>query len=696
MTKHDLTGVLSAAVIGALAFLLLTGGSILIPTNTQWLMGGDPASHWMGWQFFRYTPWLQWPIGANPNYGMEIGSSVVFSDSVPIMAFLLKPFSSILPAQFQYLGFWIFLSFVLQAVFAYKIFRIFDVARLPALLGATFLAIAPVFLMRATGHFALSGHWMILAGFYLYFSPEHPGKSTRWVILLGAATLVHAYLFVMVGMIWAASVISRVVSKEMTVIRAGIHSVAAVVTVVILAWASGYFILQDSWGNGAISQYRTHLLTFTDANFGWSYLFTDVPQPGTDFESFNYLGAGVLLAVIVGLTLLLVSRRRPFNVISYAVIGLVCFAAFLFSLSNVVAIGSHDIISFDLPGKIEILAGNFRAVSRFAWLLYYLVFLTGLVLCVTLLTSKWSVPVLAFCLVVQIADSWAGYASLRRNFEPRAWESSLKSPLWQTLGGRYKSVRLVLPEQNSEDWLQFAEYADRNKMAVNSGSFARVSPTNLSRAEFDIAQDVINAKLANDAVYIFKNDHLWDIALRNKGASDAAMVLDGYKVLAPAFGECVSACDKRSKSPYLYDYRTLKFAEGSEDGKFLVSGWYPLEQWGAWSKERSIIEFEIPASNRPTNYRLLMTGNVQPSAPNLPMAVAVRVNGIVVGTLEGETLYSGRWELPVFDSALGADARSVRVEFEALNPVKPSDNGNSLDTRLLSFGLSSLALLPVR
>lgn len=101
MTKHDLTGVLSAAVIGALAFFLLTGGSILIPTNTQWLMGGDPASHWMGWQFFRYTPWLQWPIGANANYGMEIGSSVVFSDSVPIVAFLLKPFSSVLPAQFQ-------------------------------------------------------------------------------------------------------------------------------------------------------------------------------------------------------------------------------------------------------------------------------------------------------------------------------------------------------------------------------------------------------------------------------------------------------------------------------------------------------------------------------------------------------------------------------------------------------------------
>ena len=694
MTKHDLTGVLSAAVIGALAFFLLTGGSILIPTNTQWLMGGDPASHWMGWQFFRYTPWLQWPIGANANYGMEIGSSVVFSDSVPIVAFLLKPFSSVLPAQFQYLGFWIFLSFILQAVFAYKIFRIFDVHRLPALLSAAFLAIAPVFLMRATGHFALSGHWMILAAFYLYFAPERPKKSTWWVILLGAAVLVHAYLFVMVGMIWAASVVSRVASKETTVIQAGIHSVAAVVAVLFLAWASGYFILKDSWGNGAISQYRTHLLTFTDANFGWSYLFTDVPQPGTDFESFNYLGAGAILALVVGVTSLLMTHRRPFNAISYAVIVLVCFAAFLFSLSNVVAIGPHDIVSFDLPGKIEILAGNFRAVSRFAWLLYYLVFLTGLILCVTLLPSKWSVPVVAFCLVVQIADSWAGYAGLRRSFEPRAWESALKSPLWQTLGERYKSVRLVLPEQNSEDWLQFAEYANRNKMAVNSGSFARVSPTNLSSAEFDIAQEVINSKLATDAVYIFKSDHLWDIALRNKGASDAAMVLDGYRVLAPGFGDCASVCAERAGSTYQYDNRTLSFSEGSEDGKFMVSGWYPLEPWGAWSKERSIIEFEMPTASQPASYQLAMTGNVQPSAPDRPMAVVVRVNGIVVDTLEGARLYSGKWELPVQASALGEDARSVRIEFEALNPIRPSDSGASLDTRWLSFGLSTLSLKP--
>lgn len=54
-------------------------------------MEGDPATHWLGWQFFRNSPLLQWPLGANPDYGMEIGSSIIFSDSIPLLAFIFKP-----------------------------------------------------------------------------------------------------------------------------------------------------------------------------------------------------------------------------------------------------------------------------------------------------------------------------------------------------------------------------------------------------------------------------------------------------------------------------------------------------------------------------------------------------------------------------------------------------------------------------
>uniref|UniRef100_UPI00258B0261 DUF6311 domain-containing protein n=1 Tax=uncultured Pseudomonas sp. TaxID=114707 RepID=UPI00258B0261 len=52
-----------AALCGVLVFYRYTGGAILDPTRVGWLMAGDPAQHWLGWQFFRGTPLWQWPLG---------------------------------------------------------------------------------------------------------------------------------------------------------------------------------------------------------------------------------------------------------------------------------------------------------------------------------------------------------------------------------------------------------------------------------------------------------------------------------------------------------------------------------------------------------------------------------------------------------------------------------------------------------
>ena len=71
-------------------FINLSSYKILNPFNTLWLMEGDSATHFIAWQFFRFTPIFQWPIGSNPFYGMEISNSIVFADSVTLIAIILK------------------------------------------------------------------------------------------------------------------------------------------------------------------------------------------------------------------------------------------------------------------------------------------------------------------------------------------------------------------------------------------------------------------------------------------------------------------------------------------------------------------------------------------------------------------------------------------------------------------------------
>ncbi len=116
---------------------------------------GDPAQHWLGWQFFRYSPLLQWPLGANPNWGMDIGSSIVFTDSIPLLAFIFKPLNALLPDTFQYCGLWILICFLLQSLFAWKLLSLFTQDKWLPLIGSVFFTLAPVFLFRLHAHITL-------------------------------------------------------------------------------------------------------------------------------------------------------------------------------------------------------------------------------------------------------------------------------------------------------------------------------------------------------------------------------------------------------------------------------------------------------------------------------------------------------------------------------------------------------------
>src|SRR5262245_44229876 len=95
------------AIVGTIIFFTVVGPRVLQPTNISWLSVSDRATHYLGWDFFRNSPWT-FPIGLNPRYGLELSSTIVFSDSVPLLAFLFKPFTVILPEPFQYFGLWIY------------------------------------------------------------------------------------------------------------------------------------------------------------------------------------------------------------------------------------------------------------------------------------------------------------------------------------------------------------------------------------------------------------------------------------------------------------------------------------------------------------------------------------------------------------------------------------------------------------
>ena len=169
--------------VGLIAFLAVVGPRALQPRNIAWLGQGDPATHYLGWLFFRNSEW-SFPIGLNPKYGLEISNAILFSDSNPLLAIIFKLFSHFLPETFQYFGIWLLACFILQAWFAFKLVGLITKSLSVRTLAASFFIFAPPMIWRLHGHLSLVGHFLVLASIYLALTPSPKRRIISWAALL--------------------------------------------------------------------------------------------------------------------------------------------------------------------------------------------------------------------------------------------------------------------------------------------------------------------------------------------------------------------------------------------------------------------------------------------------------------------------------------------------------------------------------
>jgi len=234
-----------ALLVGLAAFLAIVGPKVLDVTNMLWLTTQkDTFTHYLGWEFFRRAPFA-WPPGLNPDYGLQFSSSILFSDSVPLLAIPLKLISPLLPETFQYTGWWTLCCFVLQAYFAARLAGLMTTDIIVKLGFAALLAFAPPFLWRLEVHFSLIAHWIVLAAIYLYFTPDRPRRSLAWGALLTVSALVHTYILAMCLPIWLASLVARRHHRG-TSAPWPVEIIATLGAVLAALWVAGFFPLRSS------------------------------------------------------------------------------------------------------------------------------------------------------------------------------------------------------------------------------------------------------------------------------------------------------------------------------------------------------------------------------------------------------------------------------------------------------------------
>ncbi|OFX44965.1 MAG: hypothetical protein A2046_14890 [Bacteroidetes bacterium GWA2_30_7] len=520
-------------ILGIIAFLFITKGLIINPKNVDWLLEGDPATNYLGWQFYRAAPILQFPFGLNPNYGIELSSSIVFTDSIPIMAFIFKPFNYFLPSDFQYIGIWILLCFILQSFFAIKLLSKFSDNKLIIILYSTFFLIAPFLLNRLNGHYSLFGQWIILAAIYLYFNTVY--KNKFWILLLCISSLMHAYILLMILSIWILDLIQRIIGKEVKIKKIILFFPINVFITFLTMWAAGYFVILHGTNKGGFGYYCMNILSFINPNFNWSSILPRIDCNCNEFESFNYLGIGIIVLLFISIILSFKLKNIKFN---YRIILLIilCFLFYIYSLSNKVSFGTTQIFSYPLPHFLDNITDSFRSSSRFFWPVAYLLFLFIFYILIKTFKQIFVIVIISILLIVQVIDSYSSILNFNKIFtKSNSFNSPLRNDDWNKIAVGYKKIYYVLPDVFPKNWLQLSEFAVSHNMSINAGYFARVDEKKFEISRKLITESVISNNYESDALYIFNDEKLWHQALQQIKPEDFAGEKDGYNFIAPDF-----------------------------------------------------------------------------------------------------------------------------------------------------------------
>ena len=489
-------------LIGFVYYALLTRFHGLNPFDVDWMLpfwrgSIDSAQHYLGWEFFRQAPLLQWPPGKSPNLGPMGGSGVALTDSLPLFAFIFKPLTFWFTQPFQYFGIWVLTCFVLQAIFAWKLLTIWVKHWEHAVLGTYFFCFAPIFIDRMTVHLALAGHWVLLAGLYLLFSPK--SKFKHWIVLAVVSMLVQPYLAIICAALFFAWLLIGLLNTR-AVFQFVQRLVIFIGVLFASGWSSGLFIFGLGSAQAAgFGVYSANVLAWVDPGFTWyekalwsRYVPDQVQTPG-QYEGMNYLGSGVLLLAIVALgyqlikgtwksrgiqTAIVLSFVAVFgrsgtpqtelvlllgalSAVMYSVLSkqfslnksTTVIYAFLFTSLMLIGftyqifIGDFLIANFTIPESMNNLLSVVRTSGRMLWPITYLLIGALIVLAGRNFRKLIATGLMVLVLCIQVFESAEATAVTGSLFSRKGPEEFLRSPLWDKIAQKYRNVVIVLPSE---------------------------------------------------------------------------------------------------------------------------------------------------------------------------------------------------------------------------------------------------------
>lgn len=531
--------------IGIITFLFIYGFNVLNFTNINWIMNGDNdlKQHFLGWCFYRRTPW-QFPIGLIEGLSYPYKMSMMYTDSIPLFAILFKIIDSIfhLPKVFQYFGLYGLLCFTLQGGISSLIVSKLSKNNLIGILSSIFFTTTTLLLRREFYHTALCAQWVILLALYLWLCKEKK-KEDKWSILsyiltwslMGIlAALTHPYFLPMVGGILVIDIIDKSIfyfiyfKKEMGN-KEYIKYILQLFVSIIFYCFSALFTLtllgafyqktdRNMWGIDVCSSNFNTLFNPPSDDYlllkfdNWDYF---------QYEGSGYLGLGMIVLFIIAIIQLIylfgkkssskIDVKKLFIENYRKVLIIFCCLVFFF-------LATFPTISFYTKGFyinlgdgiIERLYETFRAHGRFIWIVVYLIYISTISF-----VSRHNFKYIGFSLItialcLQLQDASIEFKQRNESY----FSQKDYTNIWDDIDAPaiIGTNDIIFFEDNPSIMMETALYVYLHDMQMNTYYYARGIWSKIKDNISIYGEDLLNGNIYDKTTYIFpKNDDWYNL-----------------------------------------------------------------------------------------------------------------------------------------------------------------------------------------
>ena len=444
------TNQLLLLIISFLITLYLFGLNNFNFSNKDWLYLGDLSQYQISWEFFRNDIW-RFPIGSNPNYGLDIANSIIYTDTIPLFAFIFKLFKNFLPEDFQYFSMWIFLCIYLQILFSFLITLKLTKNYYFSIIAMFFFVSAPIFLNRTNINLSLVGHWIILFSFYIELSNSKSKSLLRGFNLI-LSSLIFFYFTIMLMILNSLTYLFLLIKRKITYKKIIREIILIYSLLFVTMYCTGYFIIRPEDGlGGGYGYYNLNLNSlFNSTGFGhtnsfsWSILIPPLSFYKGSHEGLAYLGIGGFFMLFF--TILFFFKNVGEFFISKKEIFSIFLIFFVLAVSHNIDFGEKNILSINLNNYILGILSTIRSSGRLIWPVYYLIFILGIFFIFNYFSERKKIFILIFLLFIQLIDLSNG---LKQYYKGNLYNYSLENSFtnehdfWSNLSSKIKNLRSI-------------------------------------------------------------------------------------------------------------------------------------------------------------------------------------------------------------------------------------------------------------